>query len=894
MANLTAQNKCPSCYTVGEMTYLADKGVYRCAACEQEFAKAQIEGAPQVDTMAIHVSEAIRGIDSPASALIYLETFFDSYDWNSYVNDASVYIEDLQIMVEKNKVKRPDDAKTWELEAKSLLIPLQRKMKALVTCQEKIADKYNGDVATVAEELSLYTVVAGALIAARPTLLRNFDSDIANMRRFGADEGAVAALEAECQEMKTALNDLIKSTDVEKLPAVKKRLAENEARTIAELAQKGINALDSYNSGVKAYENKHYSDAIAFFDQIKGFRDSQKYISIINTYFIFGDELVEAGGKLYKSAPHTALPLAAGGGCGAKKKQAPASEETVEPTVRSWDLYEIIDAAPEKHASISGLSKLVTTYGENIYYIKGGNEFCVYNVRSAQETVLDRSKFGYDTENENSSGFTFARDKMYLRKTLDIAAFKKGCFSTKKKEEEYKKSQQNNYAMLLIDLKRGTVDTVVEKMVGCVCVRDFVFYTVSEEIGEEKGHRKIYANIAKMHNFATGKTEILFEKNCEIVGVSHDKVIYTFWGPNSLNRELRAINYKTKEDILLEDNIYDILEIENGKVFYRVGNKKYSPLYSINLDGTGRLEIMPNYSSKTLYIKLGWIYLYYASGLVIKISEDGKKKQILAYNVDQVIKFSGNYLYYISTGSAKEFRMVRLDGKANVKIAEGIAASDISIGSQYVYYLRREWVGSRYSKSLYRMDLDGHNSKKILFDIETMKEKDALRSDSEIYVLKKEMRDYYITAGKKDWIESFLVSTYFALNKQSGEMKTVLVVGVPDKENYNNLTNKGCSLFRKKEEVVIDEIVPEIDYGQISEEGNEAFSLNRLLDNSASAASSDSSASSGCGCIESLKKSMNGSSSNGSGNKLQQIQEMRRNNPGMSLKEAKDRVEGRA
>ncbi len=818
--------KCPVCHTTGEMPEV--NGAYQCRACNQVFSAAQLGDQSSANQRAQYVSEAIRSIEAPEAALLYLENFFEDFDWEDYDLSADLYIEDLCVMAEKSKVKNAGNPNAWQLAAETLVTPLQHKLAALEDLQKTIFENYRGDLEDVADEMATYNAVASALISERDAVVAALKRDLANMERFGAETEAVAAMREKAEAMEAALAEIVASTEVEDLPLVKKLAAENEAELIRTYSAKGINAVECYENGLRAYEMGRYNDGVAYMAQIKDFRDAAKYIRKMTTVFSFG-EVVEVGGKFFKVAAHKAI-ISMENIKGGKKKREEAeakakAEAEAEEALGMKDLYEVVDGVIAEKPSITCVCEIVRTFGDYIYYIKNDTDLCAYNVTSKNETPLDKSKYGYDLSDSDSFGVIFSGNVMYIKKLLDIPAFEnKGCFSffnRKKKEEEYKKSVQNNFSMMTIDLAHATTSLAIEKMVGCVCAGDFVFFTVSEVVSEDKKKGKTYKNIAKMCDLSTGVTEILFEKNCQILGVSGSKVVYDFWTPNSLNRQLRVIDHITREDLVLEDNIYSFVDIAGEKVYYRVGNKNYSPLVSINLDGSERTEIIANYGANKIDLYCGWIYSWRDS-VVIKTSKDGSERFILAYDAGNIVERTGSYVYYIDNTEEKGFRIVSADGSTNVRIGTGIAANDIIVASNAVYYLRKEWIGDRWGKSLYSMDLDGRNVKKMLFNISSMKKKP---NSDELYVLVKDIKTYCIEVKKDKWEEDFPIDTYYKLNLKTGEMKELLVLGIPSAENYNR-ERKGClSIFGKKkiDNAVITEVIPEIDYGQITQEGGEAL-----------------------------------------------------------------------
>ncbi len=863
MSKKQALNKCPYCFSVGEMKFDAVSGTYTCLACDQQFAKSMIEEKESYDNSAI-VSEAIRDIDSPDSAFVYLDSFFETYDWEKYDLTEEVFIEDLRVMAEKNKIKNAINPKTWQVEFKSVAVSICHKINALKELQASILDKYDGDIASVSDEYMSYITASSAICDARGMIIRILETDVTNMKRFGADEVAVAEAESTLAQLTRDLNEVSVETEVEALPEVKKFMAEKERKQIAEFGERGIDAEQRYNNGIHAYEAKRFGDALSNFDIIRGFRDVNRYINRINSVFFFG-ELVVACGRTFKADSHKAIPLdmsQAKKGC-KKSKAAPtaAPEEEEEEMSGSLDLFEIVDGEVEKKASVCGFTGIICAYGDYLYYLKKNSEIWCYDVASRIEKQIDKSEFGYHMDDANEFGYSFDKKKVYIRKALTIDSFHaKGCFkafTAKKQEAEYLKSVQNNYSMLVLDLSRGEIEERIPKMIGCIGVHDYIFFTVSECEVEDHKHGSTYVNKAKMYNLKSDTTEELFKENCEILGVCGNKVVYSIWTPNSLNRELHVIDYVTKEDKLIEANIFKFLDIKKGKIFYKVGNKNVSPLFSVNLDGTERTEVYPNYHQDDIDLVNGWIYIRKGS-ILIKVSVDGKDRFILAYDIGTIIKYAGNYIYYIDNSSNKSFRVVKLDGTSNVKIADGIAAGDISVGIKYVYYLRREWVGSKYSRSMYRMDLDGHNAKKIVFDIISMKDKNSFDENAEIYIKKTEQKNYEFKFknSKDDFTQSYPITTYYTLKKQSGELTPVLVLGVPTPENFQR--QGGCFLSKKLVSPTIKELPRVIDYGQITEEPGEALTLNTLAAAISSVGKSDNRSgesnkkASGCGTIIAL------------------------------------------
>ncbi len=909
MANIQSRNKCPACRTVGEMLFDESKRTYTCQACGQEFSSTMIEGAntaASADVIAAQVKDAIHNIDSANTALVYVDTYFQGYNWRSYDLTSDIYLEDILIMVEKIKIKNADNAKTWMLEIGSIVVPLQHKMAALTKLQEQIAEKYKGDITTVASDLAIYNGCAQALLNAREELAPKLNCAIENMSKFGATAEEVKLYKKQVDDLFLGINQLVVSGDVEDLPVVKARMAANEKAIIAEYASRGINAVENYENGMAAYEAKRYADAVGYLEAIRDFRDSAKYIRMMNKVFVV-KYLVEAGGKKFLTTEPGEVK-----GC----KKAIAKIKAVKDKivgffkkngkdlgVELFDMHELASITHhEKKACVKNASVILAAFGEYLYYIKGEKEVCVFNTRSQTSTTLHKAKDSLflDTSIDNNgdayasikSGKNSVGDKLFIIETYDITRAKgclpnkKGCMS-KKKYKKFLSERQNIFSMIVVNLRTATLDTGIKEMMQCLepehNVADSLIYTVHEEIGKDKKGKPVYGRHTKTFDVNTGESTLLFDKPCYFHNIYGSYLVYETWEYHMNNATYWTYNLETGKHVRLERNAYKYFGVYENRFFYTVGNSQFSALFSINLDGTDKVEIMPNFKQGEIRSNAGWIYLLTKAPdkigklsanstnderqearesrnarVLTRISPDGKEKFIVATDVYALNLISGNYAYYFSAYSSeknnsekgrndKDFRIARLDGKTNMLVAPDVNMYGVSVGTNYVYYSRLEYMGlesasafrsgSKYVKSLYRVDLDGHNVKKMLYNIELSVDKDVHIDNTDIYSVKQEVRNYRISTDKEEWEEEHEIECYYALNKATGVETPVLTLGVPTPENYKDLVKKGgCSLFKKKAEVKVEEIEVDI-YGQLVEETlDDDDTINSSNDSAATAA----------------------------------------------------------
>jgi ABC-type multidrug transport system fused ATPase/permease subunit len=129
---------------------------------------------------------------------------------------------------------------------------------------------------------------------------------------------------------------------------------------------------------------------------------------------------------------------------------------------------------------------------------------------------------------------------------------------------------------------------------------------------------------------------------------------------------------------------------------------------------------------------------YGRNAALVKISVDGNKKITLCSRISKFIKFVDGYAYYLDNDN--DLHIVRNDGKEDLVLVEDVDPRTIITDNEKIYFLRHETVGDATNNSLYSIDLEGNDIKKIIFNVDSIKEYD----ETNIYLNKRETEKWRI------------------------------------------------------------------------------------------------------------------------------------------------------
>ena len=820
---------CPNCGN--KLVYAKNDATVMCYACDsvisvEEFSSKTAASAAGEGFNVGSMPLMMMGFDNPESGVVFVENFFDNYDWEGYAEDTDIAIPEIAEVVKTNKMKNGACATSWYLDYKATAYPVRKKIEGLAMLQNKMAKRYNPVDSTEAYQVfDIYRRVCVALKDAEKDIFKQLDTAIKYAAKFKLDGALLTEMRNDMLALKGMFEkDIIIAKDIDEIPAYV-HASKAESKKIAdELAEKGINAEQIYENAVEKFNDPspNKNAALVLFEQIRGYGKSVDYIKKINQYFNFNGEVYRAFGKhfIYKTEDYTPtldLKELKAKGCSMFQKKAPAtSAEDAPQAVKALALYEIVDGVPAKEATIRGISQIITCYGSKLYYVKSGAGIHSFDIYTRVETCIcpgEDYEFMTDKCKVMSNGSSFYMVKLYKDNKIPEIA-KKGCSMFKGKKSAtpagpVENHELNPYCVIVVDMKSNGYSTIINEMAEFsrnVGDKIFYYYSYKPEVvqsGCMSKFKKVEEPEAKKKlmvcDMAT-RTNKEISEDCQLHTVFGDYIIYSMWKPNNLNKDLHAYNLETDKDVLIEKNIYNYFNMYDGKVYYTVGNANYCPLVRNTLDASDRIEVMAHVQN-IICERGGWLYVqkgYGSNSLLAKVSADGKKVIIICTQLRQYVRIEGNYLYYVDIYN--NLRVVRLDGKFNQKLAENI--NKIFPCEDGLYYTRQEKVSATESAlSLYFMDKNGRNIKKMVFDV------DSVQNDPDtntIYHSKTENTRFKVYAPKQEdkaTYEFHNITKYSILNKANGTSEQFLTLGWPSSE-----TQTGC--LKKKSVAMIYEEAP--------------------------------------------------------------------------------------
>lgn len=882
MADKYVTATCPHCG--GKIDYLENATVATCYFCDRNILVSELKGnSGAASSQMNYAQNAAQLIDTSESAHAYLENYFDLLDWSEYQSVSDVAIEEIERVVEKNKIKNAVNPLTWSLEFISINTPLNKKIDGLALLENELKEKYNSaDNTESFETYDAYMRVNNHLVASREQLIKKLQFDIKYFEKFNGDTATASQMKREVEKTTKRLNELKTISEIDEIPAIIQLKKEKDAKYETEAASRGINAEMVYGEAINALSfSDDASRALELFIKVRGYKDSEKYIERLNKYYSFNGELYNITGNRYTTATDKEETTQEQNTQSKKtkidvKKLTPTNYSFTPVGPKTFSLYPVENLVAASKPVIKNMTKIVTSFGNSVFYIKKGKELCAYDLKKHVESVLYSTKVGYfytDKNRKENPWFAFTTDKnsFFMKVKLDLTKVekKKGCIQSIKdsfKKPVQEEKELNNYTIIKIDMINVSCETIIEKTVDIYdWYDDKIFYTVAKKVNDE------VENTFFMHDIVKNYTKKVLDNQCDIHNVCNGKVIYSTWDPTQYNMNLHVLDIETNITTLVEKNIYDYFSTINGRVYYTVGNAQYCPLFSNNLEGSDRVEIMQNVQ-KIVAVKHNWMYVL--KGLhpfisLFKVSVDGKKYHHICSRLSSIVKMTNGYIYYIDT--ANRLHIVRNDGKNDKIIADGLSeGNNLIIDKDAIYYVRKEIVSSSgskttYSNSLYRMDLDGHNVKKLAFDVKQVSNFD----DSTIYILRNVTRTYEVTTPisakeTKTSYETYNLKIYSAFNKVTEDFEELLVLGLPTAEEKE--FKPGCFKKPKKIKVTYKEVPLKIKYVRTDVAKAGATSAEADKESAALAAVNGTNNNQGCGNY--LNQTQNKSNNQGCANSL--------------------------
>lgn len=864
---------CPTCGA--SLLYDSENGAATviCESCNHEWNVKDLENRltfkPEVmgagNGMNTADAAAVSYIDDSESALAFLNNYFENFNWDEFMMTSALSVPTIDKIVEKLIVKQGASATTWQLQFTSIAKPLIKKINGLKTLETRFFEEYvkTGDYTEGFVHFDAYKNIAYKLSVNKEKILKQLNNSIKYYKKYIANGGnneTLGSLTLQLDRITADLQEVKTVKTYTDLAGYAKAKDDFRKKLVAELSEKGMDAENVYIHAVSDYRSGGDSRTVlAAFQSIAGYKDADEYINKINTLFEFEYSskeatLVRIGNKHYvfrvpevkpfdptAKGPEGEQPAEqaeakkAKKGCGKKKVAEEQPKATDAPG--SYSMYEIVDTVEQKEPKATGITCFLRNtdknevqglvhYGGYLVYIKNHTQLCIFNSNATgdtpAETVIYTGKPG-DFEYGDSKIYFFLKGKyfFFLNKLNAVKEEKNGCFKRifgKKKKVETRVSNKNNFSLLAFDMSTGETKTAVPELVDIAeIIGNHIFYTmVKVEDGKER--EDFYA-----FDINRKTSEAVLDADTELVTVIDGKIIYFQYTPNSLNRDMYALNMMTGDKQLLDYNIYAYYRTINGKLYYRVGNRSYNTLYSINPDGSDKTEIMQNANRLgEAELRNGWLYLVRGTGLnamLNKVSVKGGEEITVCPHFKRRVCFSDGYIYYIDARNS--LCVVREDGK-DWKVVLPDVGKVLNITQDAIYLLKYETVGvvdvsekSYSSNSLYKVDVTGHNLTKIAFDISTAKVNNY--NENEIYLYRALDKRYRLsTPIDKDnyavTYETHNIKSIVLYDTAKNTFTDIAVFGKPE-AGQSRTFKSGC-FGRKKttKECILEEVPHKIKF----------------------------------------------------------------------------------
>ena len=751
-------------------------------------------------------------IDSPDSGLIYLENKFANMDWSLYGETANLIIPEIEEMVEKNKIKHGASASAWLLDFESVTVPLTKKIEKLRDMANDMADRYSEiDNTAILEAFDFYKEITEKICDSKENIIKRLENDISYAEKLSLDETSLAKMREDLENLRFKLNliNLIEEpTDIPEVSDAQKRIDDIKTK---EFADKGVVVKDIYDRACALSEDpkEDINEVLQMFEGIRGYADVNSRIEKINRYYHFNEYFNFCGKNfIFKTKKRISVfdPRLNQKPKKRKRKEAYNPEDEYSGTVIA--LFEVINGKPAKEPLIENITQIITVYGNRLYYVKLDSSICYFDLVTKRVYEFDSARIGdyiFDKIYFNRTNTAF-----FVRKKLPLEINKAGCIKKLFGKKDEVIERNNNYSILKVSLISDYANTVVPQLVDVTeHYGDNIFYTVADEkkaTQKNQTREKVKKNTKKdkkeeekikltfkVYNVETRKDQKILDDECQVHTVVDNKVIYSRFAPNAYNLDLYVYDIDKNTESVIENNILDFFTVIKDRIFYTVGNDSYCPLFSKKFDGSDRVEIMQNVEN-IVAIRAGWMYVIKGNtrnAVLIKVSSDGKQRKFICSQFKQSIKITDTYIYYLDTSNS--LRVVRTDGKDNILIADHISASSVIVDKDCIYYLRKEFVDTKkIDSSLYRMDLDGHNVSKLIFDVAEIDNYD----DETIVIERNEKALFEVTIpiDKKNNTRTenrvYNLKHFCKYNKKSGNIETVLGLGYPDDKEHEFA--KGC------------------------------------------------------------------------------------------------------
>ena len=663
-----------------------------CVYCDSTVVPvAETSRGNQIDNVGTNVR--VEGIRTSSSALAYMEQFFEEYDWDAFAYAQSLSIAEIDRLTLALKASDADDKNTWIACFKAVSEPYLHKIEGCKQILSSVIEEYKQDSLDAYSQFDAYKRVTAMMVSRREEILSKLEKFTVYAEKYGASAGVINELKEQTAQVdnfgKVRFFDSIKD-----IPQIQEFDRERDAKIVARLAERGINAKVEYNRAKSLIESKKYVEALNVLLTLQGYSDTNALIEKIDKYYLILGVL-EIEGNLYYY-----------------KEDSRGDRIGLYPTVNG----KIADKP-----IIRNIGKIITNYADILYYLDSNGKVKRYNLSTKQESKL------FDNRLDEGTVYVYGK-KAFLHTARENDA------------------DDGNGALcdiVVLDLATGAVNVFIKNAKGIVALRGnkLIYQVVPKKDSQEEQNEKV---ISKVINVDTKQVVEVGGKDVTIHGFVGEQVVYTRQAPNEYNKDLYIKPMEEgKPERLIEKNVYQFRAIIAEKLFYYIGNAHNQSLININCDGTGRRE-WPQFIQEVLLEQGGWVYFIRKTGynaVLCRARLDGSCYRIIAADIEKFIKIKNGYLYYINGDSS--LVMVRMDGSNLQELCDDVETV-LSVREDKIVFVSvdgRIKTGeyeqtAKDIKSIYAVDFTGSGKIKLAYDVKRAKEYD----ENTVYYVTEENR----------------------------------------------------------------------------------------------------------------------------------------------------------
>lgn len=820
------QIRCPHC--MNDLAVEGNSGKVYCPYCgepvEYDFSNQESQQTKNVSYVDNSTGIMIgSGNKDPQSVIIFLEDYLEKHQDTVRKMYNEVGVSQIKKLVDEIKLSHGGEKDTWKLDFLSVYLPAKLRLDSIKESQKEMVEIIKEGGSRSKAFSKFYVVVEGMKNSQDNRERVNFELTRAlnRYKQFGASQSEIKDLETKQAELEKLFDELSKIPEnIYDIKEAKKALEIEDEKIAAMLREKMIDAEGKYEEAASYEQRGELTKALYNYSILEGYKDSEHKAEILNNEVRFKDLIVTGGeaslirdhvSDIQKALNKRELRKAV------KQEQKEAkTDEKSRQGVIGGDIVKIVNGEPSEEVAVDDFRSYLTTFGSLFYYISRKGTIHSYDFKTGQDYELEANA----KHHEDILAFTYNNGTkgLILSDTKELIGD-----AAKAEKDRRKRAKRGDFApeaanMFRLDiLNLGSEVNFFEPLIKDIAkVEKFsdgaflsggylsvIRNTYDQRQLESREKRVFETKHRLLVNIKTKKVyEDVIGINDVYVAIINDVVYYTKYSPTCYNIKLMKKDLRSGEEKEILDNIYNVVEVEQNKIFYVVGNTKKQSLFVLDLNKGEPKQVFERYVGFHSH-KDGYFYLYRGSGFnktLFKVSEDGEESYVLARHMkeDGYSHFSNNgYFYYENIND--ELLRVRLDGTDETLIAKNLEQV-LKIDNKYVYFSCTETVDAMYSGlsgkkylqgfSIYRYNSETKSSEKIIFNLFDWHYEGLT---NELYAIRRSEESYRSTNMKRgrNFDYNTTVEKYVVINLDSLEEKVVLTKGLPHAEKA-----KGCFLLR--------------------------------------------------------------------------------------------------